>query len=376
MKSFTSEESGRTPATWWWARLCFALVVGIQLLVLASWIAGRWELLSLGDDWAPTAPLTAAGLLALAAAGWLWQAHPARAAARWLGTALALAVLLMILLFAAGIFAPYDAPGPGSAGRAETSAGIPVGRMSPLTAIGLLLASAGLLLRIHAGSRKGLRQTAAILVFTLFFSSAGIIASYMLQMPVFYGSPMIPMALLTAIGLGILSLGLLLLMGPDVWPASLIAASEAGPEETSSKQWWGFPLLIAFLAAGIIGLGSLWLQHEQIEAHDLAVASISAIADMKAAQIAGWYRERQADAATIQRAPVGESLERFLDDPFAEGAREPMQAWLEALHREYDYSLVQMIDGEGRLRLSVPPAEAPLDPRVLEDSREALKRGH
>ncbi|MCA1732607.1 MAG: hypothetical protein LC732_03285, partial [Acidobacteria bacterium] len=228
MKPFSSEESGTTAPAGRWARRCFALVAGVELLVLASWIAGRWELLSLGDDWVPTAPLTAAALLALAAAGWLWQAHPAHAAVRWLGTALALAVILAILLLSAGIFVSYDLPGPGSAGPAVTPGGIPVGRMSPLTAVGLLLASAGLLLRIHAGSRKELRQAAAILVFTLLFTSAGIISSYLLQMPVFYESPMIPMALLTAIGLGILSLGLLLLMGSDVWPVSLIAASGGG----------------------------------------------------------------------------------------------------------------------------------------------------
>lgn len=376
MKSDTSEESGRTAATGWWARFCLALVAAAELLILVSWTAGRWELLRLGENWVPTAPLTAAALLGLAGAAWLWHAHPTSAAARWLGTTVALAVLLVILLFAGGVFDTYDVPGSDSAGRVETPEGIPVGGMSPLTAIGLLLASVGLLLRIHTGWRdKGLRQTAAILAFVLFFSTGGIIASYMLQMPVFYGSPMIPMALLTAISLGIFSLGLLLLMGRDVWPASVITTSE-GSEETSSTKWWGFPLLVAFLVASIIGLGSIWLRHERTEAHSLAVATISTIADMKAAQIAAWYRERGADAATIQRSPLSESLERFLNDPGAEGVRTPMQTWLEALHREYGYSLVQLIDGEGRLRLSVPSATTPLDHHVLEDSTEALQKGH
>ena len=371
MKSFSSEKAGETASTWRWARLCFALVAGLQVVVLAAWIAGRWEFLRLGEGWVPTAPLTAVALLGLALAAWLWQSYPTRSLARWLGTAVAIGVLLVILLFTVGILGGNRVMSSESAGPP----GIPVGRMSPLTAIALLLATAGLLLRIHSRWRNTrLRQTAAMLVFVLFFASGGIISSYMLQMPLFYGSPMIPMALLTAICLGMLSLGLLLLMGRDVWPASLVSASVVSPEEAAARKWWELPLLVVFLSAGIVGLVSVWLRHERTEAHDLAVASISTIADMKANQIAEWYRERKADAATIQRAPVSESVERYLNDPAAEGAAEPIRSWLEALHRAYGYSLVQLIDGEGRLRLSAPPAEAPVDRRDVEDSREALEK--
>ena len=50
------------------AAVCAWLVVGIALLVLGTWVAGRWQMGTLGSDFIPMAPSTALLFLLLGAA--------------------------------------------------------------------------------------------------------------------------------------------------------------------------------------------------------------------------------------------------------------------------------------------------------------------
>ena len=360
------------PTSGRWARLCFGAIGVVCALVLLSWIVGRWQLGALGSQYVPMAPSTAISMLALAAAAWLWQSRPESVFVNRLGRAVAVVVLLASVLvwveFRFGIEFPSVGPR-----TPETIGQIPVGRMSPLTAAAFLLASLGLLLQLLAAGRRALRQAAAILLVVLLMLSAGVALSYVLRVPLFYSGNVIPMAALTAIGLTLLGIGLLLRTGADTWPMGLLI--HHAPERTPSRTFtWGFFALALVLVAGIGASGYAYLLHERSEARRVAVESVSAVADLKVGEIAEWYRERRAEAVTISATPVQAELDRFLADASASGTRDRLLAWLGAIQQETGDSTVALVDDEGTILLSVPPSPFPLDVHVVEACREALRR--
>lgn len=320
------------------------------------------------------APSTAISLLGLATAAWLRQSRPASVAAIRFGKAVALVVLTYSVLiwaeFLFGIELSLVSP---VAGTTETIGQIPVGKMSPLTALACLLASVGLMTQVAGAKRKALRQTGAILAVLLLVLASGVTLSYILRVPLFYSGTVIPMAALTAIGFTLLAAGLLMRTGADTWPMGLFVPHAPGAPQ-SRRPTWGFLVMAVLLMAGIGAAGFAYLRHEQRDASRVAAENLSAIGNLKVDQIAGWYRERLADANTVLNTPLRVELNRFLEDPSDEESRERLLAWMRALQREDDYLLVALLDGRGLAHLSVPSSIAGSDPRLLEECRRALRQ--
>lgn len=357
-----------------WSKFCFLAVGGLSLLILLSWASGNWRLGTMGEPYVPMAPSTAMALLALAVVAWLWQRRPASSAANWFGRAVALTVLAMGLLVWAQSRFGFDLPSLRPVPTTETVGRIPVGRMSPLTALAFVLASLGLLLQLSAGAgRKALRQAAAILAVLLLLLSTGVTLSYVLQVPLFYSGTVIPMAALTAVGFTLLGLGLLMRTGSDTWPIGLVIHHAPGIPPLR-RFAWGLAALALVLTAGTGASGYAYLRHERSEARRVAAETVSAVADLKVRQIGDWYHERRADANTISRAPLRAELKQFLTNPADTETRSEVLAWLQALHHEYGYSVAALVDGQGTVRLSVPSSIAQVDPRVLGECQKALQR--
>ena len=357
-----------------WATLCFAAVSGLCLLVLLSWASGRWQLGTMGDQYIPMAPSTAISLLGLAAAAWLGQSRPASVATNRIGRTVALAVLAMSLVVWARFLFGIELPLVSAVRATEPVGPIPVGRMSPLTALAFLLASLGLLAQPAAGAgRKALRQTVAILAVLLLFLSTGVTLSYVLKAPLFYGGTVIPMAALTAAGFTLLGLGLLMRTGGDTWPMGLVIHPAPGTPP-SRRLTWGFFAMALFLMAGV-GAGSYaYLRYAQGNARRVATETVSAVADVKVRQIAEWHHERRADAGAIFSTPLQAELQQFMTNPADTEARGRMLAWLRAIQQGYGYSLVALVDSHGIVRLSMPSSMTRIDPHELGDCRKALQQ--
>lgn len=357
-----------------WAQLCFAAVSGLCLLVLLSWASGRWQLGTMGSQNIPMAPSTAISLLGLAATAWLWQSRPASVAANRFGRIVALAVLAVSLLVWARFLFGIGLPSFSPVRTTETVGQIPVGRMSPLTALASLLASLGLLFQLSAGAgRKVLRQTAAILLVLLLFLSTGVTLSYVLHVPLFYSGTVIPMAALTAVGFTLLGLGLLMRTGADTWPMGLVIDQASGTPP-SRRFTWGFLALALLLMAGIGASGYAYLRHEQSDARRIAAETVSVVADLKVDQIAEWYREHGAFAVTISRTPLQAELQQFMTNPADIETRGRMLGWLWAIQQETGDSLAALVDSQGIVRLSVPSSMTSLDAHMLRDCRKALQQ--
>jgi signal transduction histidine kinase len=108
--------------------------------------------------------------------------------------------------------------------RPEALGAVPTARMSPVTAGGLLLGSAGLLLIGHGRSRR-LRSLAAIPAAGLAGLGSLVLLGYLYGTPLLYGGTVIPVALPTGAGMVALGLALLALAGPE----SLLLRPLVGP---------------------------------------------------------------------------------------------------------------------------------------------------
>jgi len=114
-------------------------------------------------------------------------------------------------------------------------------------------------------------------------------------------------------------------------------------------------------------IGSLaWYFIGRSEAIHEAQQQLRQVADLKAADIAHWYKERKAAAEVILRSPmITAQVGRLLAHPPQSRAEPGVVGWLQTLQEEYGLKRVALYDADGRLREIFPPGnETPyLDPR-------------
>jgi PAS domain S-box-containing protein len=136
-----------------------------------------------------------------------------------------------------------------------------IGRMSPITAAGLVLASASLVISSSASDdrRRQLAATLALLAASIGFM---VILAYLFDQPLLYGSPTIPVALTTAIALDFLGIGLFASAGPTCWPLRIVI----GPSVKAQLLRGFLPFVIAivlflswFYSVGVQWIGNVAL---------------------------------------------------------------------------------------------------------------------
>lgn len=365
------EGSGRSRKSGEWAAFCYLGAFAIAVLVAMAWTAGKPELASFGRTYVPTAPGTALSLAVLALAGWFTARRPS-ATIRGLATVAGFIILLASGLVVAQHLWRIDLPFRPYAETVGPGGGAIIGRMSPLTALVNLLAAVTLLLLVGRKLSRVRRQSAAVFAVLLLAVSASVVISYLLKVPLFYQSPIIPMALPTAVAFTLLGLGLLGGCGSDTWPMGLI--SRDGPPSVRSGEFRaGYLGLGLVLLVGIAASAYEYLRHERADALSLATDTVSATADLKVRQVAAWHRERRADAATLFAAPLNTDLLRFQGNPEDRSVGSQVGEWLESLHREYGYSVAALADVDGRVLLAVPPSRS-IDPDVLDAGKAAMRR--
>jgi diguanylate cyclase (GGDEF)-like protein/PAS domain S-box-containing protein len=94
-------------------------------------------------------------------------------------------------------------------------------RMSPLSALGFVLAIPAFLLL--TGGRPGgrIKSVSAALSLAVFILGGLVSLGYLYNAPPFYGGTLIPMAITSALAFMFLGLGLLMDAGPDAWPVNM-----------------------------------------------------------------------------------------------------------------------------------------------------------
>lgn len=351
-----------------------AIVVGLlATIALLSWRFDFWRLAALGNDYIPMAPSTAWLLLLLSGALFLGRRRPALPTT--LGFAiLALSCTVLVTIVVIGrTLLEFELPleqwlAPTSAQVGD----IPAGRMSPLTAGVFLSISLALLCQLpRFGQRWLWRQTSALCALLTLLTGLAVLLSYWAGAPLLYNGRTIPMALPTAIAFSLLGSGVLFNAGSDTWPIALFAVRTSNPPPTLLHRFAKGPLAaFLVLSLAIATVGGLLLKKQITHSRQESQQVLATISELKSAQIASWYTERQDDAELIfHNSLIQLQLRNYLTGSRSSPQTDEIREWLSHLQQKGFRRLV-LFDATGKPLLRAP-ANMPLSGH---DHRSELQR--
>jgi PAS domain S-box-containing protein len=122
-----------------------------------------------------------------------------------------------------------------------------------------------------------------------------------------------------------------------------------------------YPLVLVFaiLSLGIVVGGTFYYRNYERQFRTGIESQLSAIAELKADQLAQYRKERLGDAATFfQNAAFSGLVRRFFDHPEDADAQEQLRTWLDKYQTDH-YDRVFLLDTQGVERMSTPVTAAP-----------------
>ena len=363
----------------YFALICFAMSALIGIGAILSWTFDAWRIGTFGSDFIPMAPSTAWLFILLNFGLISYRIRPAMPATICIAFFAAFSAIAMSLMILVQFFFVFELPiETWLISNTTNVAGIPIGRMSPLTATLFLSAALALLFELPPlAHRRLLRQISSLLSLLVFLISASVFLSYLAGLPFFYDNrTIIPMAMLTAVAFALLSLGVMSTSGPDANPFGLFGFTPVGPfPDSSSLLSRGHVGTILFLAIAIATVGTLFLRHQITVFSKEVKKDLAIIAELKSAQIAAWYYERKIDAEVIFNNPMIQSQAgSILVDPTKDQSVQEFLVWMQGVQRLTNYRRVSLYDAQGVLRLSAPSGSAA--PRKIGHQKDFLAALH
>ncbi|MCJ7833017.1 MAG: hypothetical protein MUQ20_01355, partial [Deltaproteobacteria bacterium] len=294
--------------------VCIAGPGVLAVLVLLSWIFGRPMLGAFGHEYIPMAPSTAWLMILLSSSLFLHRHRPSKPSTRRFALFSIVTIGVVSLLILGQFFFGFDLPVEQRlVPSTETIRDIPIGRMSPLTALSFLGSALAFWFALPPlAVHRSYRQAASAMALAVLLISLISLFSYGIGAPLIFGSRIIPMAFFTAVSFVFLGLGILVTAGSDTWPLFLLKSGYLSP-----SLFIRGPLGVFLLVFIIIGTtGFFFLKYQLTELRRAALQEISAVVELKVNQISRWYNERLSDAGYFFEAPeISESVQSFLSDP-------------------------------------------------------------
>ncbi|MCX6545906.1 MAG: PAS domain S-box protein [Acidobacteria bacterium] len=187
---------------------CAGVACAIAVVALAGWALNARVLAWQWDGVIPMAPASAIALLGLAGGLFViarWpRPRPGRMLARAGASLAALLGVLVLIKLTTGLEVGIEWT---LARTRELFGGIPIGRMSPLTAALLILESAALLALVEVNRWRMAGTVAALLGLTATAISVVVVVGYAYGAPLLYGGATIPVALPTALAFVLVGIG-------------------------------------------------------------------------------------------------------------------------------------------------------------------------
>lgn len=323
------------------------------------------------------APSTACALLLLSGGAWATIRWPSSRLAGALSQIAASSVMVTAaLVWVQPLLTPDFSVESWLVGTAERIGGVPVGRMSPLTAFVFLLAALALCLVAVPDSRGWRRrQLASVASLGILSISLIVLLSYVAGVPLLYGTGAIPMALPTAVSLALLGSSLLFGAGSDTFPLSLfrVAPDVATlPAQVGVVSGWLLTFLL--MSVGIGTTGYFYFRHQVATSREAAEIELAAIADLKVRQIVDWREERFRDAQQHVEDPfAAQYLLEFLETQDGSSHREPILAWLSGIRACNQGLRAMLVDSQTQVRLAAPENDVSLGPIAREAVQDALR---
>ena len=348
------------------------VAASIGAMALAGWVVGQPVLASFGAGRIPMAPSTAVSFVLFGALSLLRGRLFGDPRRRRLASALALAGTgmagLLLVTSALGVVSDLEHLGVPIAGEV---AGAPIGHMSPVTALTFLLVGAATLTIPTSPTVRRLRPRLAFAAaFGIVFVSAILLVAYALGGPILYDSGVIPPALTTSVAF--LALGVSLV---DAALEKLIGADGA-PLFRSARTAAAFSVVLSLAVLVIVAGAHVYLRAYRADFRTGAERSLSAMADLKASEIARWRLERVGDAEVLSHNEAFAALVRaFLGDGGNADARRQLRDWMESVRSRYGYEQVSLLDVEGLELLPASDAAPFLSGLYTREVSEAAASG-
>ena len=138
-----------------------------------------------------------------------------------------------------------------------------------------------------------------------------------------------------------------------------------------------YPLALSFaiLSVGIVIAGCYYYQNYERHFRVGIEQQLSAIAELKAGELAQYRKQRLADAGTLfNNAAFSGLVRRFLEHPEDAEAQPQIQSWMAKYLATDQYDLICLFDAQGVIRMATP-VEPPISSFVSQNIPEILRSG-
>jgi PAS domain S-box-containing protein len=143
---------------------------------------------------------------------------------------------------------------------------------------------------------------------------------------------------------------------------------------SGQRARFAFLLVFLLLAAGIVVTGWLYSRNYEKQFRAGIERQLSAIADLKAGDLAQYRKERLEDGSLFfQNAPFAALVRRYLEKPEDADAQRQLEIWI-GKYRPY-YGEVLLLDAQGVTRLSLPAGLPAVSASVAMGISEVLRSG-
>ena len=326
-------------------QICALTAATLGLLALLGWKFDiRW-LSSVRVHWIPMAPSTAL-LFALLGSALFFSARlqdspAAGKAATGVALGAGCVALLLFALTWAGIRLEAEHLGLAEGGSVS---GAIAGHMSPLTAACVVFSAASMLASRFGRAKAGFWLACLVIAICSIF-----LLGYVFGRPLLYGGSLIPPALTTNLAFLALGSGLAALAAPGAW--------QLDDEIDVASRHHARALLAVFIAfaSGLLVVGYFYVKDHEAQFRDRAERELSAVADLKAGELARWLGERRADATVhLHNQVFSELVRRAMANPSDPRAQAQLRDWLARVRDAYHYEQVQVTDTRGVARIAIP----------------------
>ena len=353
------------------AATCAIIAVAAGVTSLGGWLSGRMLLAGLAPGLIPMAPSTGFLFIIYGSALLLRIFRPESQAARRVemlvvsaGTILA---LLLFILSALGIHPDFEHPGmtiTGTVGQA------PMGHISPVGAFCFVIAGLSFLASQYLSPNHRWRATAAWWLASLLIAvNAIFFLAYLYGMPLLYGGTIIPPAALTVVAFLALGIALLVLFTPRSGSQHILN----GTEKSAARL---LVYVFVFLACGILVAGYLYFRHYEERYRLEAESQLSAIADLKVAELTLWRKERLGDGDVIHGNPAFSALvRRYIANPADKQTEKKLTGWIIKLQDVYKYDKILLLDARNVERISTSTVSGTVSPFLSQNASESLHSG-
>ena len=336
-------------------------VLAIGLLTLFGWLLDIPILTTWETNTLPMAPCTA--LLSILFGGAFCFNAKEQVPTRmttffvWVGALIAL-LLLTLRLF--NIYWSVEFLGLHISGMQGDA---PIGFISPLTALGFLLANVALLFAWSRNTQVVWRAYLISGIAGLLTIISGMhLLSYLYGVPLPITNTLIRPALNTSFVLLFIGVGLLLFSYRRfMWSANL-----SGTIETNILL---YTLIFFALTTTIFMVAYQSYHNTELTFRQGVELQLQAVSDLKTRELSQWRQERLGDGVIAQSTLINSVVQRQLEAPGSISAQPELQDWfnriLHSSHFGYDRGV--LLDAQGVIRMSVPAKSEPM-PAVLKNS--------